>query len=195
MPSTGYKSMRWCAWSRPQQEWSKLAWSPSRKKNPTFKVGLRHPMRQYSSANMIVSTRLTMGSPFEFLTSGSSYKSLLSLFSPRRPFSLVPLSGRSWSASLPICPTKPPSIHRARDRPTRSPHGLQELYVRDSAQPTQAAMLVFHQSACRGPSPAAPVQIRSLVASCLLPPNHQLPYCQLVLEDKRRAVLTADLQE
>ena len=32
--------------------------------------------RQYSSANMIVSTRLTTGSPFAFLTSGSSYKSI-----------------------------------------------------------------------------------------------------------------------
>ena len=34
-------------------------------------------MRQYSSANRIVSTRVTTGSPFGSLTSGSSYKSIL----------------------------------------------------------------------------------------------------------------------
>ena len=69
--------MRWCAWSRPQQEWSKLAWSCVSKKEPHIQCGARHRMRQYSSANMIVSTRVTTGSPFGFLTSGSSYKSIL----------------------------------------------------------------------------------------------------------------------
>jgi hypothetical protein len=50
---------------------------------PYWKEGTPHSMwgrfswRQYSSANMIVSTRVTTGSPFGFLTSGSSYKSIL----------------------------------------------------------------------------------------------------------------------
>lgn len=45
------------------------------KKEPHIDVGLVE-RRQYSPANMIVSTRLTMGSPFGSLTFGSSYKSI-----------------------------------------------------------------------------------------------------------------------
>lgn len=49
-----------------------------RKPRPTRKRGAGSAFaRQYSSANMIVSTRVTTGSPFEPLTSGSSYKSIL----------------------------------------------------------------------------------------------------------------------
>ena len=46
------------------------------RRNPTSNVGSRS-LHQYSSANMIVSTRVTTGSPFALLTSGSSYKSIL----------------------------------------------------------------------------------------------------------------------
>ena len=54
------------------------------KKEPYIKCGVVLLAHQYSSANMIVSTRVTTGSPFALLTSGSSYKSILKKLSGHR---------------------------------------------------------------------------------------------------------------
>lgn len=70
-----------------------------KKMGPTWLWGRAQVGFQYSSANIIVSTRMTTGDPSALLTESSSYKSIFQFARPQEPSQTI------WRAALTISKT------------------------------------------------------------------------------------------